>query len=290
MKIKNVIKTFPADLVDMGGLPVRQPIPTQNTEQIDPFLLLHHAKITLPKHGIPHKMGVGPHPHRGFSPVTFVLKGGVQHRDSFGNKKDIYAGGVQWMNAGKGIVHSERPPKNIYEIAGEQEIIQLWINTPKANKMDIPFYKGLSKEDIPVVKFADGNSYAQLIAGNYHEQRGVISPNSPMLIMKFEVYPDAEIKINIPSGFNSCFYQIDGELNINGFGKTEGLNLYQFSDEGDFLTLKAFEKTQFLLLAGKPINEPLATYGPFVMNNQTEIMEAMRDYNMGKMGILIEDE
>jgi len=290
MSFKSVIKTFPADLVDMGGLPVRQPISTQNTEQIDPFLLLHHAKIKLPKNGIPNKMGVGPHPHRGFSPVTFVLKGGVKHRDSFGNQQDIYEGGVQWMNAGRGIVHSERPPKNIYEIGGEQEIIQLWINTPKAHKMDQAYYKGLSKNEIPTVTFDNGNTEGKLITGNYLEQKGVIDTNSPMLVMKFESKANSKFEIKIPEAYNSCIYQIDGKMKIKDFGVTEALNLYQFDDLGEKVAFETIEDTQFLLLAGKPINEPLTTYGPFVMNNQTEIMEAMRDYNMGKMGILIEDE
>ena len=107
-----------ADKVDMGGFPVRQPLPTQQVNQIDPFLLLHHADVKAPSHIEPDHAGIGPHPHRGFSPVTFIFKGGVHHRDSRGNNSTIYAGGAQWMNAGMGILHSERPPHDIHKLAG----------------------------------------------------------------------------------------------------------------------------------------------------------------------------
>jgi hypothetical protein len=133
----------------MGGMPIRQPLPTQEVEQIDPFLLLHHANIKVPTHVEPDHAGVGPHPHRGFSPVTFIFKGGVHHRDSRGNDSVIYEGGAQWMNAGMGVIHSERPPVDIHERGGRQEIIQLWINTPAANKMDEPKYVPISGEETP---------------------------------------------------------------------------------------------------------------------------------------------
>ena len=132
MKTRTVSRILYAQPVDMGGLPIRQPLPTQRVEQIDPFLLLHHADVKVPTHLEPDHAGVGPHPHRGFSPVTFIFKGGVHHRDSRGNDSVIYAGGAQWMNAGMGVIHSERPPHDIHEIGGKQEIIQLWINTPAA--------------------------------------------------------------------------------------------------------------------------------------------------------------
>src|SRR5687767_4292454 len=140
MKNRTVTHLLPADQFDMGGMPIRQAFPTAQVEQIDPFLLLHHADIKVPKHIEPDHGGVGPHPHRGFSPVTFIFQGGVHHRDSRGNDSVVYAGGAQWMNAGMGVMHSERPPKDIHEIGGRQEIIQLWINTPSKNKMDQPKY------------------------------------------------------------------------------------------------------------------------------------------------------
>src|SRR5678809_1493277 len=132
---------------NMGGLPIRQPIPSTELDQVDPFLLLHHAEVRMPMHTPVEKAGVGPHPHRGFSPVTFIFKGGVHHRDSRGNDNVVYAGGTQWMNAGMGIIHSERPPADIFERGGILEIIQLWINTPARNKMDQPSYTPLTAEN-----------------------------------------------------------------------------------------------------------------------------------------------
>ena len=122
MKTRTVSRLLYAEQMDMGGMPIRQPLPTQAVEQIDPFLLLHHANIKAPTHIEPGQSGVGPHPHRGFSPVTFIFQGGVHHRDSRGHDSTVYAGGAQWMNAGMGIIHSERPPNDIHEIGGRQEI------------------------------------------------------------------------------------------------------------------------------------------------------------------------
>ena len=156
MKNRSVSRLLYAHTVDMGGLPVRQPIPTQQVEQIDPFLLLHHANVKVPSHIKPEHAGVGPHPHRGFSPVTFIFKGGVHHRDSRGNNSIIYEGGAQWMNAGRGIIHSERPPQNIHELGGRQEIIQLWINTPADYKMDQPSYFPVSSDQAPAYLSGDG--------------------------------------------------------------------------------------------------------------------------------------
>jgi quercetin 2,3-dioxygenase len=147
MKNRKVTHTLYAEEFDMGGMPVRQAFPTGRVEQHDPFLLLHHADIKVPTHLDPDDAGVGPHPHRGFSPVTFIFKGGVHHRDSRGNDSVVYAGGAQWMNSGMGMMHSERPPKDIHEIGGRQEIIQLWINTPKKNKMDQPAYYPLQANE-----------------------------------------------------------------------------------------------------------------------------------------------
>jgi redox-sensitive bicupin YhaK (pirin superfamily) len=128
-KYRSVSAALYAEPYDMGGFPIEQPFPTSRIEQIDPFILLHHADVKVPTHIPPKKAGVGPHPHKGFSPVTFIFKGAVHHRDSRDNNSIIHEGGVQWMNAGRGIIHSERPPENIMELGGRQEIIQMWVNT-----------------------------------------------------------------------------------------------------------------------------------------------------------------
>jgi quercetin 2,3-dioxygenase len=166
MKNRSVSTLLYAQMVDMGGFPVRQPFPTTRINQLDPFLLLHDADIKVPVHTEPTHAGVGPHPHRGFSPVTFIFKGGVHHRDSRGNDSVIYSGGAQWMNAGMGVIHSERPPHDIHDIGGRQEIIQLWINTPAQHKMDQPTYYPLTAGEAAHNTSEDGRTVLVFLQEN----------------------------------------------------------------------------------------------------------------------------
>lgn len=272
----------------MGGLPVRQPFPTQQVEQLDPFLLLHHHKTKLPKGAIPKKSGVDPHPHRGFSPVTFVYKGGVHHRDSRGNDSIVYAGGTQWMNAGRGIIHSERPPADIKSRGGEQEIIQLWVNLPKSHKMSQPEYMPLQAEDTPTLLLNNGDVEVSVVTGEFQGQVGPIATAVPILSLRIFMKAGAVYTFPVPEDYQAFLYLLDGEVNYAGFGLVEGLHLAVLNNDGKTCTLTARQDTRLLLMAGKPILEPVVSHGPFVMNTQTEIMQAMRDYQMGKMGILIE--
>ena len=289
MKNRSVSSLLYGHKVDMGGFPVRQPLPTQRVEQIDPFLLLHHADIKVPAHIKPDHAGVGPHPHRGFSPVTFIFKGGVHHRDSRGNDSVIYAGGAQWMNAGMGIIHSERPPSDIHEIGGRQEIIQLWINTPAEHKMDQPAYFPISLEEVPATASEDGKVTVHVFSGALLGLRGPIPSHTELnaATMKFE--KGGQIRIPLPVHHNALMYLLDGKLTVNGYGLVEELNLIYFKKDGNGITIEALEETRVLLLSGAPLNEEVVSHGPFVMNTQTQIMEAMRDYQKGKMGILIEE-
>ncbi len=289
MKTRTVSRLLYAHKVDMGGMPIRQPLPTQQVEQIDPFLLLHHADIKAPTHVDPNHAGVGPHPHRGFSPVTFIFKGGVHHRDSRGNDSTIYAGGAQWMNAGMGIMHSERPPHDIHEIGGRQEIIQLWINTPANNKMDQPAYYPLSAEAAPQFKSEDGNVTGKVFSGEVRDVKGPIPSHTVVNAATLEFKKGGKISIPLPESHNALIYLLDGKLTVAGFGMVEGLHIVHFNNDGAGIELEALEDTRVLLLSGEPLNEQMVSHGPFVMNTQTQIMEAMRDYQKGKMGILIED-
>ena len=289
MKSRTVSSLLFGNMVDMGGLPVRQPLPTQRVEQIDPFLLLHHADIKVPAHIEPDHAGVGPHPHRGFSPVTFIFKGGVHHRDSRGNDSVIYAGGAQWMNAGMGVLHSERPPDNIHELGGRQEIIQLWINTPSQHKMDQPAYYPLSSEAVPAFRSEDGKVKASVFSGSLLGQNGPIPSHTEVNAATLEIKKGGIISIPVPVHHNAIIYLLDGKLTLEGFGLVEELNLIYFKKDGDQITIEALEDTRILLLSGAPIDEEVVSYGPFVMNTQTQIMEAMRDYQKGKMGVLIEE-
>lgn len=284
--IKSILYAQP---MDMNGMPIRQPFPSKKAEHIDPFLLLHHADIKVPTHVDTKHAGVGPHPHRGFSPVSFILKGGVHHRDSRGNDNVIYAGGTQWMNAGMGVIHSERPPDNIQETGGRQELIQLWVNTPAKHKMDIPAYHPLTAEETPVVKTADGLITIHLIAGKLNDVEGPIKPLSPVNTFTAEMKKGGKFFFGIPSTHNAFIYMMDGKVQITGDSEVDGKYVAVFNNDGEGFELEALEDTHVFIGTGEPLNEPVASHGPFVMNNQTELMEAFRDYQQGKMGVLIEE-
>jgi redox-sensitive bicupin YhaK (pirin superfamily) len=289
MKNRSVTHLLFAHPYDMGGMPIRQPLPTTKVEQVDPFLLLHHAVVKVPKHTKPDHAGVGPHPHRGFSPVTFIFQGGVHHRDSRGNNSVVYAGGAQWMNAGMGVMHSERPPDDIHEIGGKQEIIQLWINTPAKHKMDPPAYFPLQAEETPAYESEDRLVRVNVFAGDVMGVQGKIPSLSPVNAATIEIKKGGRISIPVPARHNSLLYLLDGQITIDGYGVTDGLNAAVFANDGDGISFEALLDTRLLFLSGEPLHEKVVSHGPFVMNSETEILEAMRDYQMGKMGILIEE-
>lgn len=284
--IKSILYGTP---MDMGGFPIRQPFPSAKATQIDPFLLLHHAVVTVPKHIPVLQAGVGPHPHRGFSPVSFIFKGGVHHRDSRGNNNVVYAGGTQWMNAGMGMIHSERPPADIHQIGGVQELIQLWVNTPAKHKMDLPTYQPLNADETPVVISTDGLTKVNIIAGQFEQVTGPIHTLSDVNTFTATMKKGASYYFPIPNHHNAFIYLMDGQLNINDQTVLDAKYVASFEQDGDGISLEALADAHFFIGTGKPLNEPLASHGPFVMNTQTEIMEAIRDYQMGKMGVLIEE-
>jgi redox-sensitive bicupin YhaK (pirin superfamily) len=284
--IKSILYAQP---MDMGGMPIRQPFPSAKAAHIDPFLLLHHADIKVPEHVDTQHAGVGPHPHRGFSPVSFIFKGGVHHRDSRGNNNIVYAGGTQWMHAGLGVIHSERPPHDIHEIGGRQELIQLWVNTPAAHKMDQPEYQPLTAEDTPTVQSEDGMAKIHIIAGGLNGVKGPIKPLSEVNTFTAEFRKGAKFFFAIPASHNAFIYVLDGKVQVTGDSEVDGKYVAVFNNDGEGFELEALEDTRLFIGSGEPLNEPVASHGPFVMNNQTQLMEAFRDYQMGKMGVLIED-
>ena len=290
MKKNRTIKSIIyANMIDMGGFPVRQAFPSHKAEHIDPFLLLHHANIKVSEHIPTNKAGVGPHPHRGFSPVTFIFKGGVHHQDSRGNNNIIYEGGIQWMNAGMGVIHSERPPHDIHEIGGVQEIIQLWVNTPAKHKMDLPEYLPASKEEIPFIESTDKLARVNIVSGELNGVKGVIPALSPVNTFTADIKQGGQFQFNIPSSHNAFVYVLGGKITINGSEEVLGNYISILNNDGEGFLIEALEDATLLIGTGEPLNEPIASHGPFVMNNQTEIMEAFRDYQLGKMGVLIEE-
>lgn len=280
---------IPAYDIDMGGIPLKQALPTNNVQQVDPFLLLHHAEFTFTSDAPALHQGIGPHPHRGFSPVTFVVEGEVHHRDSRGNNQVAKKGEVQWMHTGRGIIHSERPSQKLADKNGKQEIIQLWINTPAAKKMQEPLYQYLPEKLIPVFNSDDNLVNNKVVAGNYKDLHGKIKTESELLIIWANAENGGTETYTVPELLNAMLYVIRGNLRISGYGKVEEKCLVVFDNSGDKVEISSISDAQFLLLAGTPIVEEVVQQGPFVMNTTTQILEAMRDYRMGKMGILIEE-
>jgi redox-sensitive bicupin YhaK (pirin superfamily) len=272
----------------MGKLRVRQPFPSAKIDYPDPFLLLHHANMSISEEADLKDEGVGPHPHRGFSPVTFIFKGGVHHRDSRGNDSVIYEGGVQWMNAGMGIIHSERPPLDIHERGSRQEIIQMWVNTPAAEKMNQPEYHPLSAESTPSIKSADGKITVNVVTGNVFGLAGPVPTPSEVDSATLHAEIGGKIRIDVPENHEVFLYLLDGKIMVEGYGLAEGHHAVLFNKDGNAIEIEALDNTRMLFMSGKPLNEPMASHGPFVMTNESELMIAMRDYQMGKMGILIE--
>ena len=286
---KKVRTLIPAFDIDMGGIPLKQALPTNNVQQVDPFLLLHHGEIKYRKHAKAVHQGVGAHPHRGFTPVTFIIEGEIHHRDSRGNNQIAKKGEVQWMHAGSGIVHSERPSQDLIDRNGTNEIIQLWVNSPADKKMQEPSYQYVPEQEIPVFLSKDKNIRSKVIAGHYDSLKGKIEVESELLMLWNDAIGKGSQTFSIPKGFNTIIYTIKGQLRIKDYGLVEKESLTVFEDDGDQISITADKGTSFLLLSGLPLNEKMVQHGPFVMNSETEILEAMRDYQMGKMGILIEE-
>jgi len=284
-KIAEIIKAEP---VNMGGLMVDQALPVKGHDQVDPFLLIHHAKMKFSAHKQMHQHGVGPHPHRGFSPVTIVLDGAVQHRDSLGNDSIVESGGVQWMHSGSGIIHSERPPKKLVDNGAAMEIIQLWVNTPKNHKFESPWYQALHKEDIPEVVSDDEKIRVQVIAGTYNGENGLAKTYSPIDLYNVFAASGGHAIFEADPSHHLIVYVASGEILINNQQRAEAKHLAIFQNESGNIEISGREDSRFILMSGKPLNEALVTYGPFVLNEASQVLESIRDYEAGNMGVLEE--
>ena len=259
-------------------------IPTPNLSHLDPFIFLNHhgPQVYGPgNNGLPF----GPHPHRGFETLTYIIKGDIVHRDSGGSKSTIKEGGVQWMTAGSGLIHSEISSEEFKEQGGEEEILQLWLNLPSKYKMTPPEYTGLSKDDIPHLKKND--VVVNLISGNWGESRGPVDSLTGLTMTSIKMKSGSKLKTEVPSTHQILFYVVKGEVEVNGkVAEMHHLVEFQFG-KGD-LQISAREDSLLIFGHGEPLREPIVAHGPFVMNSQKEIMEAFEDYNAGKMGSWIE--
>jgi redox-sensitive bicupin YhaK (pirin superfamily) len=279
-KIKKIHKAVSAPI---GDLTTFRALPTSSIDHLDPFLFLNHhgpQKYGPENQGLPF----GPHPHRGFETLTFILQGDIVHKDSGGGQDKINAGGVQWMTAGRGVIHTEISSEEFKEKGGMEEVIQLWFNLPAKLKMTPPAYTGLQKDKIPAVSTENGNAIIYPISGNWNEQQGPIKSITGLEIARLEIKKDATYSVEIPLNRNVLFYVVNGEVRVNG-SPAETHNLVEFGDEGEEIQIHALQDSEIIIGHGEPYNEPIVAHGPFVMNSEKEIMEAMRDYQMGKMGV-----
>jgi redox-sensitive bicupin YhaK (pirin superfamily) len=224
---------------------------------------------------------VPPHPHRGFAPVTILFDGEVEHKDSVGNIGRIKGGDIQWMTAGSGVVHSEGAPESFSKTGGVLHLIQLWINLPAAHKMTAPSYQEIKSDSIPVLQ--EENCKVRVIAGDYKDLQGPAKTFSPLSLLHITIPEGEEITIEVKKGFNSSYYLTKGETVVDEY-EVPNQHLVWLSDEGTNITVKAIRDSELLFMAGEPINEPLVSYGPFVMNSKTEIIQAIHDYENGLMG------
>ena len=289
MKQLNSIKSVgQSNFVQMGEVRLRQPMPTQKIDSVDPFVLLHHyGPYDISPGNNPFDLG--PHPHRGFEPITFLIQGEQLHRDSLGNESIVKAGDVQWTTAGRGIIHAEGPTKEFVAQGGVLEGIQLWLNLPAAKKMMAANYQHVSKEDMEVVYSEDRKVEVQVVAGALDDVTGKIETQTSVNAFLINVAPNGAFDFKIPRDHEGMLYLLHGEVTVNKETVlAEGNNqLVVFNSDGDGFTLNGRTQSILLFLSGTPLKEPVASWGPYVMNNQTEIMEALRDYQQGKMGFLV---
>ncbi|MDA9235246.1 pirin family protein [Polaribacter sp.] len=288
MKIlKSIQQTIASPFVNMGPIRLRQPLPSEGIENVDPFILLHHyGPYAISEFNNPFDLG--PHPHRGFEPITLLFQGEQFHRDSLGNEMVVKAGDVQWTTAGHGIVHAEAPTKEFVKKGGTLEGIQLWLNLPAKDKLMPPNYQHLEAAQIPKIFSEDQKVQLNVIAGNQKDQTGLIKTQTTVNVFTAEAQENGMLDVDIPQNHQSLIYVLDGTVLVNDtkvLKKGEN-QMIVFNQDGNSIHFKAKTTSTILILSGEPILEKVTQYGPYVMNTQTEILEAMRDYQQGKMGHL----
>ncbi|MFB0939111.1 MAG: pirin family protein [Urechidicola sp.] len=285
--LKTIQKKVGSPMVNMGPIRLRQPIPTEGIKNVDPFILLHHyGPYAISEFNNPFDLG--PHPHRGFEPITLLFKGEQLHRDSLGNEMLVKAGDVQWTTAGRGVIHAEGPTKEFVKKGGDLEGIQLWLNLPAEKKMMLANYQHIKSEDMPVVVNEDKSIELKIVAGDQQGKKGLIETQTSVNVFAAKTMASGKMEIEISKTHQSLIYLLDGEIIVNNaITLKKGVDqMVTFNQDGNTIEFEAKKESTLLILSGEPINEKVAQYGPYVMNTQTEIMEAMRDYQMGKMGFL----
>lgn len=262
-------------------------------QRISPFLMLDFAaEIDFPPSD--RVRGVGVHPHKGFETVTIAYKGSVAHHDSAGNSGVVHPGDVQWMTAGAGLLHKEYHEENWSKKGGPFEMVQLWVNLPKKDKLTKPHYQAITSDEITKLELPDGAGTVNVIAGTLNVGTNGVGPKTvtgpaqtytPVLAANLNLKAGATFTTATPATYNTALLLIKGSAEVNG-QSAPNHSFVLFENSGEEISVKANEDTIALLLSGEPINEPIVSYGPFVMNTKEEIMESIREAQTGKFGIL----
>ncbi len=269
------------------GFTVHRPFPNNIVRDFDPFLLLDEmGPIDL---SAGEAKGASDHPHRGFETVTYVLDGAFEHKDSQGNTGKLFSGDVQWMTAGSGVIHSEMPEKEFAQNGGRLHGFQLWVNLPKKDKMIKPRYQDIPSKNIPIAKSKDGKVQVKVIAGESMGKNAVIDTKTPIMYLHFTIQPGGIVTQIVPQNYNTFAYVANGEALFGTEQKTARKEqAVFFKKDGDEVVIAipndASSQADVILLAGIPLNEPVKRYGPFVMNTEEELQQAITDYKSGKMG------
>lgn len=284
-KVANVYSA-PAKHWVGNGFHVQSMFTYNDTDKnLDPFLMMDYNP---PRHFDGGRKsdfrGVGEHPHRGFETVTIAYQGEVAHADSYGGGGTIGTGDVQWMTAGSGVMHEEFHSERFSREGGMFEMVQLWVNLPKAHKMTTPKYQAIKSADIPVVQLGDNAGMARIIAGELSSTSGVASTFSPINMWDVVLNASKVHTFAVPESHNLIILVLDGTVQINGEDIARRGELVTFERGGADVQIEANNNAKLLILSGVPLNEPVVGYGPFVMNSREEIIQAMRDVQAGKFG------
>lgn len=271
IQIVNSIKT------QEGDFQIRRGFPHHFHRYLDPFLLLDYFGPMEVKKGT--KPGVSSHPHRGFQTITYIMEGEVEHNDTKGGQGVIKPGGIQWMSAGSGIVHSEFPSNKMSDTGGTLKGIQLWVNLPADQKMSQPWYHDHSIEELPFIEEKDWS--LRVIASNKEQFRTPTQPNTPLFIGHLHLKAGTQWDFAVDKGWDAAAFVIDGEITIDQSESASEAQLAVLSNKESY-AISAKSDSDIFLLAGQPINEPIVAYGPFVMNSAEEINQAVMDFQSGK--------
>jgi len=290
MSIKNVEAVIPPSKPHFVGdgfrvhgfIPGSHPL---SMKRMSPFLLLdYNAKINFPPSKTPR--GVGVHPHRGFETVTIAYKGKVAHHDSSGGGGVISEGDVQWMTAGSGILHKEFHEEGYSKKGGDFQMVQLWVNLPAKDKMSEPKYQAIKNEEMVKLELENNAGTLEIIAGSYGDIKGTATTFTPINLFNAYLNKGVDISFNFAESDNSALLVIEGSITVNNTDKALTDHFVLFTNKGEDFTVRADEDALVLVLSGQPIDEPIASYGPFVMNTDEEIMQAVKDFQSGKFGYL----